>query len=139
MENIIRFGISLPKKLLTKFDSLIKKKKYTNRSEAIRDLIRNTLIEEEWGKKNEITLGVIVLVYDHHQRQLVDKIIEIQHNSHAEIKSTMHIHIDHDNCMEIIVVKGKGEEIKNISDKLVSLKGVKYGKLNLATSGEKII
>lgn len=139
MKDTIRFGISLPGKLLNKFDSLIKRKKYTNRSEAIRDLIRNTLIEEEWGQKNELTMGVIVLVYDHHQRQLVDKIIEIQHHSLAEIKSTMHIHIDHHNCMEIIVIKGKGEEIRNISDKLISLKGVKYGKLNLATSGEKII
>jgi len=136
-EKIIRFGVSMAKKLLEKFDKFLKKNGYKNRSEGIRDLIRKTLVEQEW-KKGKFVAGSINLVYNHHKRELVSKIMDIQHHFHNNVISTQHIHMDEENCLEIIAVKGKTEKIINLYNSLKSLKGVKYSSLSKATTGKRI-
>jgi len=138
MSDIIRFGVSLEKELLEKFDKLIKEKKYSNRSEAIRDLIRENLVKREWIEGKEVA-GAITLVFDHHKRELVNTLTDVQHDFHQLIISSQHIHLDHDNCLEIIVVRGKPIEVRGLADKLKSTKGVKYGSLSIATTGKELI
>ena len=138
MSDIIRFGVSLEKELLEKFDILIKDKKYSNRSEAIRDLIRENLVKREWVEGKEVA-GAITLVFDHHKRDLVNSLTDIQHNFHTLIISSQHIHLDHDNCLEIIVVRGKSTEARELADKLRAAKGVKYGSLSIATTGKELV
>lgn len=133
---VIRFGISLDAILLKKFDGLIRKKGYANRSEAIRDLFRDSLVAEEWEGTALETVGTITIVYDHEKRQLPDLLTRLQHRHHDIIISSMHIHLDEHNCLEIIAVKGKGEAIKKIADRLIGAKGVKHGKLSLTTTGK---
>ena len=131
MPKVFRFGISLEKGLLDKFDRLIREKNYTNRSEAFRDLIREDLVKAEWKKNKEI-VGAITLIYDHHKRELVNKLMDIQHDFGDSIISSQHIHLDHDNCLEIIAVKGSSKEAQKLSDSLKSVKGVKHGTLSLS-------
>ena len=133
-----RFGISLDGGLLKKFDRLIAKKGYANRSEAIRDLIRETLVKEEWEAGTAETAGTITLVYSHETRELQDTLTDLQHRYHSAIVSTMHIHLDGHNCLEVLVVKGKGRDIRKIADWLIGTKGVKHGKLTVATTGKGI-
>jgi len=135
MTNLFRFGISLEKKLLDEFDTLIKRKNYSNRSEAFRDLIRQELVKEEWTKSGEV-VGAITLVYDHHKRELVNKLIDIQHDFQGTIVSTQHIHLDHDNCLELIAVKGPAADITKLADTLKSVKGVKHGTLSMSSTGK---
>jgi CopG family nickel-responsive transcriptional regulator len=132
---IKRFGISLDPVLLKRFDSLIAKKGYVNRSEAIRDLIREILVKEEWEIGNKETVGAITIVYSHDTRELTDTLTELQHHFYSSIISSMHVHLDEHNCLEVIVVRGKGKNIKKIADKLIGTKGVKHGKLSLTTTG----
>lgn len=124
-----RFGISLPTDLLEKFDEKIDEKMYTNRSEAIRDLIREFLVEEKWESPEGKVVGALTLIYDHEQRRISDKLTELQHKDYAHIISTMHIHLDEHNCMETMAIEGEAEQVKEISDKIISTKGVKHGKL----------
>jgi CopG family nickel-responsive transcriptional regulator len=128
MGRVARFAVSIDEKLLERFDEFIEKKGYVSRSEAIRDLIRNALIEESIGEDREV-FGTITIVYDHHQRELAEKITEIEHGFLDNIISTMHIHIDHHHCLETIAVKGKASVIKELADRITTLKGVKHGKL----------
>ncbi|RUM42755.1 MAG: nickel-responsive transcriptional regulator NikR [Desulfurobacterium sp.] len=128
MGRVARFAISIDEKLLEKFDNFIEKKGYVSRSEAIRDLIRNALIEESIGEDREV-FGTITIVYDHHQKELADRITEIEHSYLENIISTMHIHIDHNHCLETIAVRGKASKIKELADRIITLKGVKHGKL----------
>jgi CopG family nickel-responsive transcriptional regulator len=128
MGRIVRLTVSLEEKLLEKFEKFIEEKGYLSRSEAIRDLIRAALIEKDL-KPESFAFGTITVVYDHHQKDLVDKLTEIEHNYLENIISTMHIHIDHHHCLEIIAVKGRVKEIKELTDKITSLKGVKHSKL----------
>jgi CopG family nickel-responsive transcriptional regulator len=137
MAKLIRFGVSIPEDLIAKFDKLIKTKKYKNRSEAIRDLIRESFVEEEWTLAKDVA-GGISMVYDHHHRQLVNKLIETQHKFHNLIISSQHIHLDHSNCLEFIVVKGKAEEVKKLHDILKSTRGVKHVGLMKSTVGKRI-
>ena len=137
MAKIFRFGISLEKALLDKFDQLIKEKKYANRSEAFRDLIRQELVTKEWQQGKEIA-GAINLIYDHHKRELVNKLMDIQHNYQKLIISTQHIHLDHDNCLEIIAVKGTPKEAQKLADTLKSVKGVKHGTLGMSSTGRRL-
>ena len=139
MSKIARFGVSLEKELLKKFDLLIKERNYTNRSEAIRDLVRETLVKKEWLLKGKDIIGTIILVYDHHKHDLVDKLTSIQHDFQDIIISSQHIHLEHGNCLEIIVVKGKPREAQKLHDILRSAKGVKYGALSMATTGEGLV
>ncbi len=136
--SLTRFGISLDKKLLSEFDRLITQKGYANRSEAIRDLIRDNLVKEEWEAGNEETVGTITIVYSHHTRELIDTLTELQHKHHESIVSSMHVHLDEHNCLEAIIVKGKGKDIKKIADRLIGTKGVKHGKLTATTTGKHL-
>ncbi|MGH7260912.1 MAG: nickel-responsive transcriptional regulator NikR [Nitrospiraceae bacterium] len=135
MKELVRFGVSLDGDLLDNFDDLIARKGYTNRSEAIRDLIRDNLVGQEWNA-NEETVGTVTIVYDHHVRALTDKLTSIQHDYQHLIVSGMHVHLDHDHCLEVLVVRGKGSEIKQVADTLIGTKGVKHGKLATTTTGK---
>jgi len=137
MSKLFRFGISLEKDLLDKFDRLIREKNYTNRSEAFRDLIRQELIQKHWQSGHEIA-GAITLIYDHHKRELVNKLMDIQHAFGDMIISSQHVHLDHNNCLEIIAVKGSPKEAQKLSDSLKSVKGVKHGTLSMSTTGKDI-
>jgi CopG family nickel-responsive transcriptional regulator len=134
---LIRFGVSIDKELLLKFDRLIKDKKYTNRSEAFRDLIRQELIQKQWQGDLEVA-GAITLVYNHHKRELVNKLMDIQHDFGDLIISSQHIHLDHNNCLEIIAVKGNPKEALNLSDSLKSVKGVNHATLSMSSAGKEI-
>jgi CopG family nickel-responsive transcriptional regulator len=138
MEKIKRFGVSIEGRLLEQFDSYIAVNNYGNRSEAIRDLIRKELVEEEWAKTNEEVAGAIVIVYDHHKREVVDKLLDIQHDFHEFIISSQHVHLDHDNCLEIIVVRGRMTQVNDLAAKLKSIKGVKHASLTKSTLGKNI-
>ncbi|RST74366.1 nickel-responsive transcriptional regulator NikR [Siminovitchia acidinfaciens] len=137
MENstLKRFGISMEGRLLRKFDRLVKEKGYENRSEAIRDLVRDALIQHSWEKDDQIVAGSILLFYDHHKRNLLEELTKTQHDMHDIIMSTTHFHLDHTNCLELIIVKGKAKDIQLLSNKLTSLKGVQYGKFTVAPIG----
>ncbi len=135
MKKLVRFGVSLDHHLLDDFDSFIRRRRYTNRSEALRDLIRDNLVGQEWDENKE-TVGTVTFVYDHHVRDLTHKLTDIQHRYQPLIVSGMHVHLDHDHCLEVLVVKGKGSEIKKVADALVSTKGVKHGKLTMTTTGK---
>lgn len=135
MAGLIRFGVSLEKDLLRKFDALIKEKNYTNRSEAFRDLIRQELVKKQWQTGREVA-GIITLVYDHHKRELVSGLMELQHDYHDTIISTQHIHLDHHNCLEIAVVKGKPKDIERLASRIKATRGVKHTELTMATTGE---
>ena len=137
MSKITRFGVSLPNSLLTNFDQLIQQKGYQNRSEAIRDLIRDRLVKQEW-ESNKETVGTITIVYNHHTRQLSKVLTNLQHEFYKAIISTLHVHLDQHNCLEILVIKGKGNELKKISDRLIGTKGVKHGNLSLTTTGKNL-
>jgi len=135
---VFRFGISLDKALLDRFDHLIGYKGYANRSEAIRDLIRDSLVVEEWQSSTADTVGTITLVYSHNTRELADNLTDLQHHYHNSIISAMHIHLDEHNCIEVIVVRGKARDIKTIADRLIGTKGVKHGKLTVTTTGKNL-
>ena len=132
-----RFTISLDEKLLEQFDTAITKRKYVNRSEAIRDLIRSAFVEEEWQADKDV-VGVISMVYDHHQSQLQEKVTEIQHEYHHQIVSATHIHMDHHNCLEVVIVKGKAGSINELADRLRSLRGVRNCKMAMSTTGRDL-
>ena len=138
MSSIARFGVSLDKGLLEKFDKLIESRSYTNRSEAFRDLIRQELVKKEWQDANEVT-GAITLIYDHHRRELVNKLLDIQHEFGSCIISAQHIHIDHNNCLEILAVKGSPEKVQRLSENLKAVKGVKHSTLSMSTTGKDMI
>jgi CopG family nickel-responsive transcriptional regulator len=137
MRKLVRFGVSLDQKLLQTFDRHIQRRRYTNRSEALRDLIRDNLVTEEWQQDQE-TVGTITFVYDHHVRDLTNKLTNIQHDFQGFILTGMHVHLDHDHCLEVLVVKGKGSEIKEVADAIISVKGVKHGKLAMTTTGKEL-
>ena len=138
MAELSRFGISMDAQLLERFDALIERKGHVNRSEAIRDLVRNALVEDRWARGDEETVGTVTLVYDHHVRELADKLTERQHAHHDAIVSALHVHLDHDNCLEVIVAKGSATEVKRLADELIGIKGVKHGKLVTTTTGEDL-
>jgi len=129
-----RFGVSLEENLLEALDTLVYKHQFPSRSQAIRFLIKKNLVEEKW-EGNEEVAGAIVLVYDHHKRELSNKSINIQHEYYDLILSVQHVHLDNDNCLETIAVKGKAKKLITLADKLVSLKGIKHGKLVMSAAG----
>lgn len=137
MTGLVRFGVSFEKELFEQFDRRIKRKGYTNRSEAIRDLIREDLIRADWQEGKEIA-GAITIIYDHHKRELVNKLVDIQHDFGDMIVASQHVHLDHYNCLEIIAVKGSPQRAQQLADKLKAAKGVKHGTLSLSTTGKTI-
>lgn len=138
MGETIRFGVSLDSDLLEKFDALCEERCYQTRSEAIRDLIRNALVQKEWENPGKEMVGTLTLVYDHHQSDLAQKITEIQHAALDVIVTSLHIHLDHHNCLEVLILRGPGESIKATAERLMSTKGVKHGKVSLATTGQDL-
>ena len=134
MENLQRVGISLDSKLLSQFDKVIEKKGYTNRSEAIRDMIRQSLTDKQLADPKTTAIAAVFVVYDHHQADLAQKLIKLQHSHLLKAISSMHIHLGHHDCLEIIILKGKVSEITKLGDSIISLKGVKLGKVNLIAS-----
>lgn len=136
--SLVRFGVSIPIGLIKKFDRLIHRKNYPNRSEAIRDLIRKELVEEE-VLSNKDGLGILHLLYNHHRRELSEKLTDIQHHYHHLIQSSLHIHLDDENCLEVIVIRGKSSEVKTLADSLIATKGVKHGKLNITSTGKYLM
>ncbi len=138
MGELSRIGVAIDSDLLDKFDSLIARRGYTNRSEAFRDLIRDELVERTWEAPDSNVVGTVTLVYDHHVRLLNEKLTDLQHEHHRSILSTLHVHLDHDNCLEVLVVRGKSATVRRIADTLISTKGVKHGRLTITTSGAEL-
>ncbi len=139
MSGIMRFGVSIDSQLIKKFDALISRKGYATRSEAIRDMIRETLVEQEWESDEQETVGTITIVYNHHTRELEHALTDMQHKSFHQIVSTLHVHLDAHNCLEVLVVKGRSQEIKKIADRLIGTRGVKHGKLTMTTTGKELV
>ncbi|MEW5772222.1 MAG: nickel-responsive transcriptional regulator NikR [Thermodesulfobacteriota bacterium] len=139
MGQTIRFGVSLDSDLLEKFDKLCEEMSYQTRSEAIRDLIRNTLVKREWEDTDREIAGTLSMVFDHHQSQLSQKLTEVQHDYLDLIVTSLHVHLDHHNCLEVLVLKGPGERVRKLGQRLLSTKGVKHGKLSLTTTGQDIV
>lgn len=125
-------------KLLARFDEYISGHGYSNRSEAIRDLVRDRLVTDEWKEGRTETVGTITLVYDHHQRELTEKLTEEQHHWHAQILSTLHVHLDAHHCLEVLAVRGRAQMLQKIADRLLGLKGVKHGKLVMTSTGKNL-
>lgn len=138
MEKVKRFGVSIEENLLKKFDNFIKDKKYKNRSEAIRDLIREKFVDDSWKDSDRIVAGAIIIVYDHQKRELLDKLVKVQHEYLGIIISSQHIHLDHHNCMEIIVVKGTMARLTELEAILKATKGVKHTTFAKSTLGDVI-
>jgi CopG family transcriptional regulator, nickel-responsive regulator len=134
MSALSRIGVAIDSDLLEEFDRLIARRGYTNRSEAFRDLIRDELLEQTGESPESHVVGTISLVYNHHVRMLNEKLTGIQHDYHRSILSTLHVHLDHSNCLEVLVVKGKSGEVRRVADVLISTKGVKHGRLTISTS-----
>lgn len=138
MASVARYTISMDERLLGKFDSHIARKGYSNRSEAIRDLIRDSLVEEEWGKANEKVAATVTLVYDHHASDLSDRLTEIQHHHGGIVVASTHVHLDNDNCLEVVILRGKSKAVRSLSENLIALKGIKHGKVTFTTEGKKL-
>ena len=132
-----RFSVSLEQGLLDSFDEYIEKRSYSNRSEAIRDLIRKGLIEEEW-QENQNVMGVINVVYDHHQPKLQEKVTTTQHHTNCQIVSATHVHMDHRNCLEVIIVRDTAKSVEKLYQSLSAIKGVKDCKMIMTSTGDKI-
>ncbi len=135
MSTLTRIGVAIDEDLLDRFDALIDSRGYANRSEAFRDLIRQQLVEESWKSPDAAVVGSLTLVYDHHVRMLSDKLLEMQHAHHDAILSTLHVHLDHDNCLEVLLIKGTAQDVTTLADTLISTKGVKHGKLSITSAG----
>lgn len=134
MANLSRFGVSIEEGLLGRFDKRIAEKGYANRSEAIRDLIRNMLVEDDWKSDEETeTVGVVAIVFDHHTRALGSELIKQQHHHSEDIVSSLHVHLDSHLCLELIVIRGTSAQIRSFADRVIGTKGVLYGKMIPAT------
>ena len=138
MSELTRFGVSLEKDLLEKFDRLIKRQGYASRSEALKDLIRLKLVEREWEEEREV-VGVVSMVFSHHQTGLQDRLTELQHHHLTEVIATQHIHLDEGNCLEAAIVKGKPAQIRSLAEKIQSLRGIKHCSLVTTTTGKEIV
>jgi len=138
MADLVRFGVSIPDDLLEKFDVLIQEQGYTNRSEAIRDLIRNRFVEDEWSRSEEDVVGTVTVVYNHEQSELAQKLTEIQHRKHDLIISSVHVHLDQHNCLEVLIMRGAPAEVKKAGELLISTRGVKHGKITMTTTGKEL-
>jgi CopG family transcriptional regulator, nickel-responsive regulator len=132
MSDLRRFGVAIEGELLDQFDELMEKRGYTNRSEAFRDLARAELLKESAQEPNAIVVGTVTIVYDHHVRLLSEKLTELQHQHHKSIVSALHVHLDHDNCLEVLVLRGKAKDVEKIADSVIATKGVKHGRLIVA-------
>ena len=137
-EPVTRFSVSLPPQLLEQFDGMAEAKGYDNRSLAIADMLRDQLVEHRKQFGREEIVGTITLVYDHHRQHVQEALTDIQHDHHQVIISAVHVHLDHHNCLEVLIVKGKATLVKKIADELIAAKGVKHGKLTVTTTGKDL-
>jgi len=138
MGKLARLSISLDSDLLRQFDDLIAKRNYANRSEAFRDLIRSELVEADWQAGTRKTAAVVTLVMDLHAQDLAQKLNEMQHQHVGQVVSSLHVHVDEHNCLEVLVLRGRASDIRTLGERLISVRGVKHGKLTLATTGERL-
>ncbi len=137
MANLVRTGVSLKQELLRQFDESIRERGYQNRSEAIRDLIRDHLVSRE-ANKNKVVAGTLTIVYDHHRPNLTEKLVEVQHHAGSQVLAATHVHLDHHNCLEVVIMKGRSGTIQAIADAILSLQGVKHGQLVLTSTGKDL-
>ncbi len=138
-QDLMRVGISLPENLLNKFDEIILQRGYSSRSEGVRDAIRSYIVNFEWMSDVQgERVGVITIVYAHSQRGLEDNLTEIQHDFGALIQSSLHVHLDHDNCLEVVVLRGEGQDVRKAAERMMSLKGVKHVKLTTTSLGKEL-
>jgi len=128
-----RIGVSIDSELLHRFDKFISDKGYENRSEAFRDLIRDKLVISAVVGPNAMVVGTVTLIYDHHTRLLPEKLTDLQHENHEIIISTLHAHLDHENCLEVVVLRGKSKDVQRLADRLISTKGVQHGRLVMSS------
>ncbi|PSH04447.1 MAG: nickel-responsive transcriptional regulator NikR [Acidobacteria bacterium] len=135
MSELIRTGVSIEQDLLEKFDKLIAKRGYGNRSEALRDLIREMLVSEEVSANKQV-IATLSMIYDHHRPELTNKLSAAQHHHHGNVLAATHVHLDEDNCFEVVIMKGLAGEVKHLADHMLSMKGVKHGKLVMTSTGE---
>jgi CopG family transcriptional regulator, nickel-responsive regulator len=133
MGHLSRIGVSIDSDLLDRFDSFIADHGYENRSEAFRDLIRDRLVGSVVVAGNAPVVGTVTLIYDHHTRLLPEKLTDLQHQSHAIVISTLHAHLDHENCLEVVVLRGKSRDVQKLADRLISTKGVQHGRLIMSS------
>lgn len=137
MGDLARIGVSLERDLLKWFDGAINKKNYDNRSEAIRDLIRDQMVAEEIDK-DEVVVGTLTVVYDHHRPNLTEKLVEAQHRAGGKVLAATHVHLDHHNCLEVIIMKGRSGDLKDLANRILSLRGVKHGQLVITSTGKRL-
>ncbi len=128
-DKLVRFSITIPEELLDYIDKNLIKRGYSSRSEFVRDLVREMIVSDRWSDDQNEVVGVLTVIYDHHQRELTQKMINLQHSKYINIMCTTHVHLDHNNCLETIIIKGKPSDIESISVKIAGLKGVKFAKL----------
>ncbi|MFH1147867.1 MAG: nickel-responsive transcriptional regulator NikR [Pseudomonadota bacterium] len=140
MSEIVRFGVSIPEDLIASFDRFIIEHHYTNRSEAIRDLIRARLVQRDWDEEMGAAhvVGTITSVYDHHKRELLNNLTDLQHDFHENIISSQHIHLDHSNCLEVIIARGEAKTVRELADRISALKGIKHSNLTMTTAGNTL-
>jgi len=135
MSDLARTGLSIDRELLAKFDVAIAKRNYKNRSEAVRDLIRDHLVGEE-ADSNKVVVGTLTIVYDHHRPNLTEKLVEAQHHAGGSVLAATHVHLDHHNCLEVVIMKGRSKELRHLADHILSLRGVKHGQLVITSTGK---
>ncbi len=138
MAKLKRFGVSIPSELVEAFDRLIERKGYRTRSEAVRDLMRDALVESEWESDTGEVVGTVTIVYDHAMRELARMLAHLQHHHLESIICTTHVHLDEHHCMEVVVLRGSAQQVRAIADKLISTRGVKHGKLVCTTTGKSL-
>jgi CopG family transcriptional regulator, nickel-responsive regulator len=137
MGDLVRTGVSLESALLRKFDEAIGRKGYQNRSEAIRDLIRDQLVSEE-ADQNNVVVGTLTIIYDHHRPHLTEKLVSAQHHAGGKVLAATHVHLDHHNCLEVVIMKGRSSSLRDLANRILSLQGVKHGQLVVTTTGRSL-
>jgi CopG family nickel-responsive transcriptional regulator len=138
MANLVRFGVSMDERVLGALDHLVKRRSYANRSEAIRDLVRSEQVREAWDKGQGPVVGTLTIVYDHHVREVSERLVALQHDHEELVHSTMHVHLSHRMCLEVIVLRGRPKDIQALADRLIAARGVKHGRL-VATAGTDLV
>ncbi len=133
-DELSRIGIAVPASLLGAFDELTGEKGYANRSEAFRDLMRDALIERSISSPDADVIGTVTLVYNHHARHLNDRLVGMQHNHYHQIISTIHVHLDRENCLEVVILHGRAGDVQQVANALIATKGVRHGKLTVTTA-----
>jgi CopG family transcriptional regulator, nickel-responsive regulator len=138
MSDLMRFGVSMDRKLTRQFDRMILKRGYENRSEAIRDMVRKELVRQEWDDPDAEAVGTVTLLFDHHVPELGERLTALQHRQHEAVISTTHVHLTHDYCLEVLVVRGRARDVQRLADQLIATRGVLHGELVATITGETL-